>query len=75
MCGGDPEDKEDREKLTRALSIGPGEVATMMAGALVLHFGIAPAIAAIVAALIVKRFFSSAYEEFCETWKGALPKD
>jgi len=49
-------------------------MSAMLAAALVSSFGWAPAIAAVVAALVVKLFFRSGYEIACQMWKEKLPK-
>lgn len=71
LCGNDTDDKEQRTELTKALGIGDVAVAAALTSALV-YIGAAPAIAAIVAAIIVKKFFAPALDEFCEIWKENL---
>ena len=70
MCG---DDDADRSDLLDAIGVGETAVAAVLAGLIVTHLGVAPAIAAVVAALIIKRFFRPAYEEFCAVWKEKLP--
>jgi hypothetical protein len=43
-----------------------------MATLLASHFGVAPAIAAVTAAIAVKRFFRPAYQEFCTYWNERI---
>lgn len=56
-CGTDASDKEDRQSLTDAFGGKSTTVAALMAALLVSHFGMAPAIAAVIAAIVVRRFF------------------
>jgi hypothetical protein len=49
-------------------------VAGAIAGLLIANLAIAPAIATVVAALIIKLFFRPTYTEFCRVWKKNLPK-
>lgn len=74
ICGSEEIDEKDREKLKQAFGFGEVTVAGALTGLLVTQFGLAPAIAAVLAALIAKRFFRPAYDEFCEFWKEKLPK-
>jgi hypothetical protein len=74
ICGPDPEDQKDREDLVNAFGISDVAVAATLSALLVTHLGLAPAIAAVVAALAIKRFFRPAYEEFCQVWKKNLPQ-
>ena len=74
VCGGEDLDKKDREELANAFGLGDAAVAGMIASLLVSSFGVAPAIATVVAALVIKRFFRPAYDEFCELWKEKLPE-
>jgi hypothetical protein len=71
-CSGD--DKADRKKLLDAFGGGQAAVAATLSGLLVAHLGLAPALAAIIAALALKYFFRPAYEEFCTLWHEKLPK-
>lgn len=74
FCGDDPEDEEDRKELADAFGISEGKVASVVAALLVAQLGLAPAIAAIVAALIIKRFLiRPGYKLSCQTWKAHLP--
>ena len=71
MCGKDPDDSKQRTELTKAIGLGDVAVAAALTSALI-YIGAAPAIATIIAAIIVKRFFASALEEFCEIWQENL---
>jgi len=75
LCGTEAEDEEDRKKLGNELGISDIAVGALLAGVLVSHLGIAAALAAVVAAIIVKRFFRPTYEEFCKAWTKNLPEE
>ena len=68
VCGATDEDSTDRAKLAGAFGVGGAAVAALITAQLVTAFGLAPAIAAVIAALIIKRFMRPAYEEFCVVW-------
>jgi hypothetical protein len=72
-CGDSPDDKKDRQTISGAFGLGAAAVAASLATALVGTFGLAPAIAAVIAALVIKRVFRPAYQEFCLAWKEQLP--
>jgi len=72
LCGTEAEDEKDRSELRAAFGIGRSAVAATLTGMLVSSFGLAPAIAAVIAALFIKRFFQGAYEETCAFWKAQL---
>ncbi len=75
VCGSDYQDQESRESLLKAFSLDGGvAVAAAPSALLVTYLGLAPALAAVVAALLVKRFLRPTYEVFCEVWKEKLPK-
>jgi hypothetical protein len=46
-----------------------------VASLLVAQLGLAPAIAAVVAALIIKHVFSNALGAMCDVWKDKLPEE
>jgi hypothetical protein len=71
FCGTDPNTQKNKAELKKAFGVsGDVQVAVVasMTTLLVMNFSIAPAIAAAIAALIVKLFFRPAYEEFCKFW-------
>lgn len=73
ICGYDLQDQKDRKDLIKAFSSNDEvTIATALSVLLVTNLGLAPAIAAVVAALLVKRFFRPAHEEFCRVWKKNL---
>lgn len=67
ICGGVQTD-EEREKLKKMLSLDVAGMSVALATLLVSQFAVSPAIAAIVALLVVKKFIQPAGEEFCEFW-------
>lgn len=73
VCGTAKEDGDDRQSLLAGLGVDKTTAAAALAALLVGQLGMAPALAAVVAALVVKRFFRPVYDEFCSTWKGSLP--
>jgi hypothetical protein len=72
VCGGDPDDAADRAELVDALGVSEiaaaGYLATLIAG----NLGIAPALATVAAAIVIRRFFSPAVKEFCSAWARTL---
>lgn len=74
VCGTDQENSQERKNLLDAFGGGPTAFAAALTAALMSWFGWAPAIAAVVAALIVKLFFKNAYGAMCDVWKQRLPK-
>jgi hypothetical protein len=69
VCSSETDDADDRKKLVDAFNIGETALATVLSGLLVSSFGLAPAIAAVIAAIAIKRFGNPVYEEFCKAWK------
>src|ERR1035437_8052268 len=65
VCGATKESEEDRGKLRDAFGMDKPTSAGVLAGVLVSSFGWAPAIAAVVAALVVKLFFRPGSELSC----------
>ncbi len=74
FCGSSVEDDEARDKLAAAFNVGATEVAAVMAILLVTHVGLSPAVAPVIAALVVKRCLKPMYGEFCLIWGERLPE-
>lgn len=74
FCPKEGGDKEDIDNLKKAIGIDDAAVAAFIAAVLVTNVGIAAALAAVVAALIVKRFLRPTYEETCKAWAKNLPE-
>lgn len=72
VCGAEVQDQQDRSSLLGAFGIDEVAVAAALSALLVTNLGIAPALAAVVAVLLVKHFFRPGYEEFCQVWKKSL---
>jgi len=73
VCGNDPNNAGERKRLMDAFGGGRTTFAAALAAVLVSSFGWAPAIAAVVAALVVKLFLKNAYGAMCDVWKNHLP--
>lgn len=65
LCGDGADDASDRAKLRDAFGIGGDVLTAAIASALISGFGLAPAIATIVAALILRRVIMPTVEETC----------
>jgi hypothetical protein len=66
VCGNEADDKDDREKLQSLFGLKGSDLATALTAFLVSTFFVASPIAAVVAAIIVKRLGASAMDEFCK---------
>jgi hypothetical protein len=73
VCGAEGENAAERQKFASALHIGPTEAAAVLTGLLVAQLSMAPAIAAVVASIVIKLFFRNALKATCDVWKGHLP--
>jgi hypothetical protein len=73
VCGTDEDDTDDRKQLLDSIGVDKTTAAATLAALLVAHLGVAPALAGVIAALVIKRFFRPAYDEFCTSWQGSLP--
>jgi hypothetical protein len=71
-CGGEDEDGRDRESILKSLGLGDVALGGAIASILVGSFGVAPAVATVVGALIVKRLGGPAAEELCRFWGESL---
>jgi hypothetical protein len=74
VCGMNNSSDTDRRQLLAAFGMGEVTAGAALSAELVTHLGLAPALAAVIAALLVKRFFRPAYEEFCQLWLERLPR-
>lgn len=72
ICGHDPDDEKERKEVAAAIGLGQTGFAAYLAIMLVSSFGLAPAIAAVVAAIVVRRLFRPAIEELCAAWAETL---
>jgi hypothetical protein len=72
ICGEDRESTADRAELGNALGLGEAAAAAFVATLLVGTLGMAPALATVFAAIVVKRFFASALDEFCAAWSRGV---
>ena len=73
ICGSDEENKEIRDEITDLFT----NKYTLIGGLAVLlttQFGVAPAVATLIATIAIKRFFDPALEEVCVVWKASLPE-
>ncbi len=71
-CGGESEDGKDRESILKALGIGDVALGGAIAAVLIGSFGVAPAVATVVGALIVKRLGAPAADEICKFWSESI---
>lgn len=78
LCGTKGDDLEDRSRITTALGIGAEATIIALTSVLVGTFGIAAALAGILAALIYKRFIGpsvqAGHQSLCESWSEYLPQ-
>ena len=74
VCGEKAKDTKERRELLSALNLGEAAVIAAVASAL-LALGLAGAIAAAAAPLIVRRFIWPAKDELCTAWAESLQDD
>jgi hypothetical protein len=74
VCGGSTDDSDDRSKILNALTLSEGAAIAALIPVLT-GLGLAPALAAVLAAIIVKRFLGSAMETVCEAWAKQVGRD
>ena len=69
LCGDDPEDKNDRERLSRQAGLGADALVAAVARWLVASpIGVPAALAGVLAALIVRRLGGAALTSVCDLW-------
>ncbi len=74
VCGDDTKNTAERQKVVAAFKLGKEDVGSAIAALLVAYLGLAPAIAAVVAVLIVKLFFRPAVDSMCQVWTEDLSR-
>jgi hypothetical protein len=74
-CGSMDDDKKDRESIIMALGLGDVAIAATISSVLVTSFAVAPAVATVIAALVVKRIIEPAGETICEHWDELLKRE
>lgn len=72
VCGDAKADKQDRTTILDALGLDDVALGAALGTVLVTSFGLAPAIATVVAALLIKRIFKPAGDEVCTFWGERL---
>lgn len=75
ICGSQSQDSSQRQQVLDAFGVNRATVGAAIASLLIVQLGLAPAIATVVAALILRTVFQPAYEAMCEVWSEKLPKD
>ena len=73
-CGSEDTDLEERKKLVTASGVSEVAIASAITGLLITELAVPAALAPVIAAIVVRRFFRPAYEEFCKVWEKKLPK-
>lgn len=74
-CGDETAAGEDRERIRDALNVGDVALGAAIASVLIGSFGVAPAVATVVGALVVKRLGVPAADELCKFWQENLAED
>jgi hypothetical protein len=72
LCKSGGSDDDLRHRLMSALTGREGGAPALLAGTLVAAFGLSPAVAALVAALLMKLVIAPAKDELCQSWAAAL---
>ena len=71
ICGTDPQDKEERDRLRAAFSLGDDAITAALVAVMTTGLGITGGIAVVVAAIVLKRILAPTLEETCRYF-GAL---
>jgi hypothetical protein len=72
LCNSGGADEDLRKRLLSAITGRDGGATALLAGTLVVTFGASPAVAAIVAALLMKLVVAPAKDELCQSWATSL---
>jgi hypothetical protein len=71
-CNSESEDADLRDRLLNAISGKSGGGVALVAAMLVASFGLSPAVAAVIAALLAKLIVAPAADEVCKAWGKTL---
>lgn len=75
MCNPLGSDPETEKVLDEVINQNYTKAAGMLAPLLVSGLGLAPAIATLIATLVVKKIAKAGSEEICKSWKASLPTE
>ncbi len=75
MCNPLGSDSEAQNVLDEVINQNYVKAAGMLAPLLVSGLGLAPAIATLIATLVVKKIATSSSQEICKVWKASLPPE
>ena len=73
VCGSSADYQADRTKILNALTLSEGAAIAALIPVLT-TLGLAPTLAAVLAAIVVKRFLGTAMETLCDAWKKQIEK-
>ena len=68
VCGSDKENKDLKDQILQAIFNKNGGGIAIIAGGLVAAFGLSPAIAAVIATLLIRLIVAPAVDEVCKAW-------
>ena len=72
LCGDDASSEADRDKLSEAFHLTKADAAAAVTAVLIAQLALAPAVATILGALIVKLLFQPALDATCDVWSRRL---
>ena len=75
MCNPLGSDSETEKVLDEVINQNYTKAAGILAPVLVSGLGLAPAIATLIATLVVKKIAKAGSEEICKSWKASLPTE
>lgn len=75
MCNPLGSDSETEKVLDEVINQNYVKAAGMLAPLLVSGLGLAPAIATLIATLVIKKIAKAGSEEICKSWKASLPTE
>ena len=75
MCNPLGSDPETEKVLDEVISQNYTKAAGILAPVLVSGLGLAPAIATLIATLVIKKIAKAGSEEICKSWKASLPTE